>query len=306
MQPLIENECLYTHGLDHWNPVISSEQAQTFMQALESGQVIYLPNLSFNLEALEQELFSASLNLKSNKNISYNCRNQFLGGIDFHENTKLRLTLLSLMKRYHEFSAQLLNACCPSYKAIDCSGRTSFRPMEIKGRKPPSYRKDDTRLHVDAFPSTPVNDSRILRIFTNINPFNEPRSWRLGENFSHVVKQFLPKVRPMLPLESEFLYRFKITRKKRSYYDHCMLQIHNRMKSDLNYQQRVKASAVDFPPGSTWIVYTDLVSHAALSGRFLLEQTYYPEIGDMQDPELSPQKQISTFLQRELFFQGEA
>ncbi len=30
----------------------------------------------------------------------------------------------------------------------------------------------------------------------------------------------------------------------------------------------------EFPPNSTWIVFTDMAPHAALSGRFALEQTF--------------------------------
>lgn len=292
MHKIEENQHLYINPLDQWDFPVSSDQAREMMTALESGQVIYFPNLSFAIESDEQPLLSFPLNPKRSKNVSYNSRNQMLGGIDLRENKALLQPLMTVMKRYHQMSTQLLNACCPGYQADQCNGRTSFRPIEIKGRKPPSYRKDDTRLHVDAFPSTPVNQTRILRVFTNINPYNEPRAWRLGESFSTVIQRFLPKVRPMLPFESDILYRLKITRKKRSHYDHCMLQIHNRMKAEMDYQQQVAAVSVDFPPGSTWIVYTDLVSHAALAGRYLLEQTFYPSVANMLYPMLSPQQQI--------------
>lgn len=289
---LAENDRLYVAHTTEWNPLITAEQSQQIMAALEAGKVIYLPKLNFSLEPAEQELLSIPFNLKRSKNISFNPKNQQLGGIDARKMVAAIFPLTSMLQRYHQYSAQLLAAFCPQYQATHCSGRTSFRPVEIKGRKPSSYRKDDTRLHVDAFPSTPVNQYRILRVFTNINPFGESHAWRLGEPFTHVVQQFLPKVRRMLPFEAELLYQLKVTRKKRTEYDHCMLQIHNRMKADLDYQRRANAVAMDFPPGSTWIVYTDLVSHAALAGRFLLKQTYYPAVEKMLHPLLSPQRQI--------------
>ncbi len=96
----------------------------------------------------------------------------------------------------------------------------------------------------------------------------------------------------MFPGEAHLLYLLKITKKKRSHYDHYMLQIHNKMKATSSYQRNVSATEMSFPPGSTWIVYTDLVSHAALSGRFALEQTFYPPITNMLNFKLSPQHQI--------------
>ncbi len=284
------NERLFVVSVDHWKSQINSEFAQTITTALEMGKVIYFPRLKFDLTPNEQILLAMSLQPKGAKNISYNHKNQQLGGVP--EKSAVADLIKPMMQRYHSWSSQLLEACCPQYQADQCSGRTSFRPVEIKGRKPESYRKDDTRLHVDAFPSTPVNNLRILRIFTNINPYGENRFWRLGEPFAEVINQFLPKTRNMLPFETEILHYLKATRQKRTHYDHYMLQIHNAMKKDLDYQRRVAAIPVEFPPGATWMVYTDLVSHAALAGRLVLEQTYYPALENMLNPELSPQRQM--------------
>ena len=54
-----------------------------------------------------------------------------------------------------------------------------------------------------------------------------------------------------------------------------MLHIHDTMKGDAEYQKRVSQEQIDFPPGSSWIVYTDQVSHAALSGQHVMEQTFH-------------------------------
>ena len=288
----LQRERFLVGSLDHWQPKISEATALQVTTALEAGQVVYLPRLKFDLDGQEQSLLKMSLIPKGHKNISYNHKNQRLGGL---ANPEVKDTVLQMMQRYHRFSTQLVDLLFPQYRAPQYSGRTSFRPVEIRGRKT-SYRKDDTRLHVDAFPSTPVNNLRILRVFTNINPYNESRVWRLGEPFADVIQQFLPKVRRMLPFESSILYRLKITKKKRAAYDHYMLKIHNTMKGDENYQRTVVATPMDFPSGSTWIVYTDLVSHAALAGRFLLEQTFYPPVENMINYQWSPQYQIQALL----------
>lgn len=74
----------------------------------------------------------------------------------------------------------------------------------------------------------------------------------------------------------------------RSAYDHYQLQLHDRMKLDDHYQQTVSKNTINFQAQSTWIVFTDHVSHAALSGQFLLEQTFYLPVAAMRNPEHSP------------------
>lgn len=283
----------YNVSIKNWQSSFSQEEAQKIIVALESGQVIVFPNLPFNLEADEQRLLELKLEPKRAKNISFNAKNNEVRGL---ADLTVKHSVQKMMSRYHQMATQLLDNIAPQYRACDASGRTSYRPIEINGRKAPSYRKDDTRLHVDAFPSTPTNNHRILRIFTNINPYNESRFWKVGEPFAEVIEQFLPKVRKPYFLEAELLNFFKVTRKKRLPYDHYMLNIHDMMKADLAYQAKVNATDMVFPSGSTWIVYTDLVSHAALAGRFVLEQTFYPKVSDMLNQNLSPQYQMSRLL----------
>ena len=41
---------------------------------------------------------------------------------------------------------------------------------------------------------------------------------------------------------------------------------------------------IDFPAGSTWIAFTDCVSHAAMAGQFRLEQTFLLPVDAMLQP----------------------
>ena len=79
-----------------------------------------------------------------------------------------------------------------------------------------------------------------------------------------------------------------ITKGRRSAYDHFMLQLHDRMKADLGYQAEVDQTVFEFGAGSTWIVFTDQVSHAAMSGQYALEQTYCLPVACMLDPSRAP------------------
>ena len=64
--------------------------------------------------------------------------------------------------------------------------------------------------------------------------------------------------RPLFPL----LYLFRVTKAYRSSYDSLMLQLHDAMKKDSAYQSGGEQVTHEFPPGSTWIVFTDQVPHA--------------------------------------------
>src|SRR5262249_28352540 len=120
-----------------------------------------------------------------------------------------------------------------------------------------SWRKDDARLHVDSFPATPSGGRRILRLFTNVNPSGRPRSWRVGDRFEAVAERFAGRLRLPFPGTSWLLALAKVTKTRRSNYDALMLQLHDLMKGDEDFQARSPQTTVDFPSGSTWMAFTD-------------------------------------------------
>jgi hypothetical protein len=67
-----------------------------------------------------------------------------------------------------------------------------------------------------------------------------------------------------------------------------MLQLHDLMKADDDFQAHTPQTAVDFPAGSTWMAFTDQVSHAAMAGQYQLEQTFLLPVDAMEDPQRSP------------------
>jgi hypothetical protein len=224
---------------------------------------------------------------KGVKNISFNPKNgKIKGAAEVNDKSLSSLTEL-LMVRFFNNSRFLLNNIIPHYQGSLQIGRTSYRPIEVLGRKT-SLLKDDTRLHVDAFPATPNQGKRILRVFSNVHPAGKVRLWHLGEPFEQVVQQFLPKLKKPFFGYHKLLSLLKITKTYRSLYDHMMLTLHDEMKKSEAYQNKVEKAAMPFPAGATWIVMTDCVSHAALSGQFLLEQTFYLEPAKMKNPEKSP------------------
>ncbi len=284
-------------NIETWKGSIPVHIQNKALQALEEGNILYFPSLSFCLNDDEKSLLSSQKLDPKTKNISYDTRNQCLGGfLGSDEDTQ---KLKEMIKRYASTSRQFLEKLIPYYQANLLQARTSFRPAEISGRKS-SYRKDDTLLHVDAFPSNPTKGRRILRVFTNINPNGKPRVWRVGEPFEQVVRNFLPKAAYPLFGTSYLLKFLKITKDYRTLYDHYMLQIHDQMKGDTHYQKTVSYEEILFPTGSSWIVYTDQVSHAAMAGQHVLEQTFNLAPDNLKTPSTSPLKVLEKFLNQNL------
>jgi hypothetical protein len=276
---------------------VSKEMQQHAIKALENGKVLYFPHMPFKLKQSEKCFLSPTKTDPKSKNISFDLRTGKVGGTTCQGEEALRLQ--EMMKRYADYSRHLMHELFPEYIPHMIQARTSYRPVETAGRQS-SYRKDDTRLHVDAFPSSPTKGQRILRMFTNVNPYGKPRVWRLGEPFADVVSKMAPKVSTPLPGLASLLKMLKITKDYRTLYDHYMLHMHDLMKGDLEYQKNVPQMEVKFPPGSTWIVYTDQVSHAAMSGQFMFTQDWNVPEGALHDQSTSPLRVLEKFLNKTL------
>ena len=279
-----------------WDQPCPPELQAQAIDALERGQVLCFPELEFALDADEQRLLSPAI-AGQGKNISLDPATGLLRGSSATGAELQRLQ--AMVQRFADSSRALMRQLLPHYEAGLQQARTSFRPVEIAGRST-SWRKDDTRLHVDAFPSSPTRGTRILRIFSNVNPQGQSRRWRLGEPFEDVARRFLPAIRGPLWGSSALLEMLHVTKGRRSAYDHFMLRLHDTMKADLDYQARVAQSGYEFRPGSSWMVYTDQASHAAMAGQHALEQTYHLPVGAMHDPARSPLRTLERLLAREL------
>lgn len=282
-----------------WDVQPEKEVQNNAIKYLEEGNVLFFPMLPFQLTEAEKSYLTPAVGDPKKKNISYDIHKDKLSGTLLQDPEGLK----KMIRRYAEHSRHFLEMLFPHYKKGLIQGKTSFRPFEISSRAT-SYRKDDTRLHVDSFPSNPTGGTRILRVFTNINHEGKPRIWKTGEPFEAVVDKILPKVSHPLPGYAHLLRLFGITKALRTPYDHYMLHIHNAMKKDDHYQQTVSHQEAIFPPGASWIVFTDQVSHAVLpkKGQHVLEQTFHIPVTSMQNAETSPLRVLERRLKKKLSF----
>jgi hypothetical protein len=102
------------------------------------------------------------------------------------------------------------------------------------------------------------------------------------------------------PGSAHLLRLFRITRTRRSAYDALMLQLHDLMKADADFQAHAPQTSIEFPAGSTWMAFTDQVSHAAMAGQYQLEQTFLLPVAAMREPERSPLRVLERMTGRRL------
>ena len=267
-----------------WSDAPGADAAGAATAALERGSVLFLPHLPFSVDRKDCSVFSPAI-LSSSKNTSFDPQSGRVGGTTLGGEELARLG--GLMARFSDGAQSLVAALFPRYRSRLVRARASFRPAEIAGRQT-SWRKDDTRLHIDSFPASPVQGRRILRVFSNVNPSGRPRSWRVGEGFERVAERFAPALSLPWPGKAGLLQLFRVTKTRRTPYDALMLGLHDRMKEDTTFQDSCEQEAFDFPSGSTWIAFTDQVSHAAMAGQYQFEQTFLLPVEAMIDESMSP------------------
>ncbi len=286
------------HSMDiaGWGGAFSESERAAAIAALESGKVLFFPHLAFALREDERVLLSPEMSNGRAKNISLDPS----GKLKHAASSPAEFALLQAMMRRFAEDAQLLIAdMFPGYRERLERARTSYRPVEIAGRSY-SPTNDDTRLHIDAFPTRPMRGRRILRLFSNVSPNGNPRVWNVGEPFAAMAGKLLPRVKKPNVLKPWLLAATGATRGVRSTYDNLMLGLHDAAKLDTEYQRATAKTEIKFPPGSTWACFTDQVMHAALSGQFVLEQTFHLDIEAMAEPARAPIRILEEITGRKL------
>jgi len=276
----MEQQILEIDG-DDWRPVAANPE---WIAALEAGKVLYFPHLAFTLSASEQRFLTPVVRDPKARNISLDAAGKLKGAVG---DPAAQAELATMIGRFRAQAQALIDAILPRYSASLRLAPTSYRPMQVETRTQ-SWRADDRRMHVDSFPSRPNYGERILRVFTNLNPEGLPRVWRVGEPFEQVAQRFLPRAKSYVRWQAKALNALHVTKTLRSEYDHLMLQLHDGMKSDLDYQRDAAQVTMPFPAGSVWVCFSDQTSHAVMSGQYMMEQTLHLPADCQYDPLASP------------------
>lgn len=292
------------YNLDGWREdADSAERARHYCEQLESGRVLFFDGVPFDLPDQHREFLLAQRQTESvfHKNISYRPKKQAIRGLSASSDA---VRLREIMQYYSAEVTRFTQDFLAPYAGKLDLDFASFRPLEEKGRNLPFKKRNDL-LHVDSFPTRPTKGARILRVFTNINP-TESRIWNIAEPFDLLARRYARKAdleKFVSKKSSGFartLKNFGLPVADHSAYDKFMLHFHDYLKANEDFQANCDKERLEFPPGSTWLVYTDGVPHAALSGQFALEHTYIVAVDALVATQKAPISVLETMCGRKL------
>jgi len=284
----------------------SGERARDYCRLLESGEILFFPECPFDFPAADQAFLLAQkwTELRLHKNVSYRPGEDVLRGVSGTPETMERLH--SILRSYSSQVVSFASKFLAPYADKWILDFASFRPLEEEGRDLPLHKRNDL-LHVDAFPSRPTRGGRILRIFTNINP-TRARVWNSGEKFESLAGHYAKDAGLQQIADESFFsravqnvgHKLGIRGMGKSPYDKFMLRFHDYLKENQKYQADGFKTRVEFPPLATWIVYTDGVPHAVLSGQYAMEQTFLIPPDALVAPEHAPYRVLEAIAGRSL------
>ncbi len=276
-----------------------SPERRDYRGDLESGNVLFFPITPFTLPA-EAQQFLRSLDFAGkavHKNIAYRPASDRVTGMDGESTQGERL--LQIMRNYSREVVKFAGELLPEYASAWKLDYASFRPLEEEGRDLPLNKRNDL-LHTDAFPSRPTNGDLILRVFTNIHP-SKTRNWVTTDPFPVLAEKYaraagLETIAAstqsasgrILSRSVRFLHEVGAPVTPRSGYDRFMLHFHEYLKRNGEFQENCPKYRFNFPPGSTWLTFTDVLPHSVHSGQHALEQTFIVSRGSLALPEKSP------------------
>ena len=255
-------------------------RARVYCERLEGGEILFFRELPFFFPEEDREFLVKQewTELRLHKNVSYRPTEDLLRGVTGDATTIERVQ--SIFRNYSAQVLDFLKKFLSPYAGKWTVDFASFRPMEEAGRDLPLHKRNDL-LHVDAFPSRPTQGGRILRVFTNLNPA-KPRVWTTTEKFQALAKKYAEDAGLRRIAEDESAVsravqnwggKLGIRGMGRTPYDMFMLRFHDYLKENSEFQANTPKVRIEFPPLATWIVFTDCVAHAVMSGQYAIEQT---------------------------------
>lgn len=284
------------YGPQGWPPTVDAgARARQCCEQLEQGAILLFSRPPFPLPEPDREFLISQRHIDSrlHKNISYRPGEDVLRGFSDGQDNENRLH--RIMRDYSSAVTGFVNRFLRPYAGKLQLDYASFRPLEEQGRDLPLHKRNDL-LHVDAFPSRPARGGRILRVFTNISP-DQDRIWLTGERFAALAQHYALQAglgemcRRGFSLKARIahlLHSARLPVADRTRYDEFMLRFHDWLKENSQFQSGAEKARLSFPPLATWLVFTDGVPHAALSGRFALEQTFIIPAAALAAPDCAP------------------
>ncbi len=289
-------------------PEVAATRARVCCEMLEQGEILFFSEPPYNLPTEDRKFLLAQqwAEMRMHKNISYRPGEDVLRGVSGGAATVERLQ--AILRNYSAEVIAFLKKFLAPYAGKWTVDFSSFRPFEEERRGLPLHKRNDL-LHVDAFPSRPTRGGRILRVFTNLNPA-KPRVWNTTEKFEVLASRYAEDAGLERIAEDSWLSRtvqdwgdkLGFRGMGRTPYDMFMLGFHDYLKENAEFQKDCPKVRLEFPPLSTWLVFTDGVAHAAMSGQYAIEQTFLIAPQALVSPEQAPYRILEAIAGRPLVY----
>jgi hypothetical protein len=276
-------------------------------EALETNHIVFFPKCPIRLpDAATLDYLRTELPSRLKlKNVSYHPEVDRVTGLKADAETTARLTgiLKGHLKDVSAFLHQHIGHLTTEWTIGTCS----FRPIQERGRNLKPHASNEL-VHLDAGAYGATDGDRILRFFVNCND-HEDRIWATKGPVQDIVSRFgheaglidghgrlavgLTKAASDKALSGIVRGLARLNPLARvldtSPYDRAMRRLHNYMKDAEAFRQDPRGyEEIRFPPYSSWMVFTDSVSHASLSGQFAFVTTIIVRREYMQRPEFAP------------------
>jgi hypothetical protein len=274
---------------------------------LERGRIVYFPEspVAFPEDADLEFLRNDLPRFLHRKNISFHPEQDRVVGIGGSRD--LRRRSLEILRAHSRRVQDFLSEAIAPLARDWTVATSSFRPHQERGRALPVHASNE-RVHVDAGAYGATHGNRILRFFMNANP-REDRVWITKGTFPEVYRRYgrsaeiVPSgSRPRTLTEGLGNRVYSEVLKGLSHaglsfarladtspYDRLMRRFHNFMKDSPEFQGSAEGhQQFAFPPGSAWMVFTDMVTHACLSGQHAFIDTFIVPLANCGHPELAP------------------
>ena len=289
------------------NSTDKESRARALCRQLEAGKILFFPKLPYEFPSVEREfLLSREWNeLRLHKNVSYRPGDDVMRGFSGDHGTETHLH--DILRNYSANVVKFLRDFLRPYAGEWKLDFASFRPFEEEGRDLSLHKRNDL-LHVDAFRLRPTRGGRILRVFTNLHA-TKPRVWYAIDDFGYVAEKyaadaglsrFAAKNGALRRNVSRWAAGLGLARLSRTPYDRFMLRFHDYLKENEDFQANSPKLRLEFPPLATWMVFTDGVAHAAMSGQFAMEQTLLIPPQALVAPESAPYRILERIAARPL------
>lgn len=270
-------------------PNTSGKGAPELARALERGRIVYFPQCPVPLPG-EAELRFLREDLQQGlgrKNVSWYPDGDRLVGLKAEPPVRERAR--SLLSAHARGVDLFLNQLMPDLMRGARRGTSSFRPVQERGRDLSPHASNEL-IHIDAGAYGATHGDRILRFFVNVNP-SEDRVWASRGSFADLLRRYGTEAgiagsrQSLVASLPERLYSGTIRAAAHvvpaigmidtSPFDRLMRRFHNFMKDSPSFRDsREGLVELAFKPFSAWMVLTDTVSHACLSGQHALVDTF--------------------------------